>query len=186
MRVQNMKLVVALLALLDFDFGLSEVNGLPAGATFGEIGVEMGALMREEEAHYRDIGRAPDAADIAKLEDSHLTSVDARIERMARVLSWIELCSEEGEARETPWLSELLGRAKEEARGHAARMRSLSDVTAATREEARHQEAMERLLSDLAKHGDEAQVDERRRTSKLGRCLEQRGWDRGSGEQANP
>lgn len=185
MRVQNMKIVVALLALLDFDFGLSDAKG-PAGETYGEIRAEMVALLREEEAHYRDIGRASDAAVIGKLEEAHWASVDARIERMARVLSVIELCSEEGEARETPWIAELLGRAKKEAKGHAARMRPLTEVTAATTEEARHQRAMEALLSDLAAHGEEAQADEGRRSSKLRRCLEQRGWDRRSGERLSP
>lgn len=146
----HLKIVVLVLSVLLVIASIQFVRDKgPIERALDEIVEQLGGISEIEAAHYREVGQVSDVSALVNVERRHAGEIDTKAEGIFKRLAWIESCAEEGGTRRMPWLSELLGRLKEEEQAHSRTMGAVKEVEAAQREETRHQQAMEGLFKDL-------------------------------------
>lgn len=167
----HLKITVLVLSVLLVIAGIRYVRGAgPIEKALDEIGKNMGTLVEVEAHHFREAGQVTDAAALGPLEEGHAREVNAHLEGVYKILVQIEACAEEGGAHRMPWMTELLGRLKQEEGRHGRAMSGVKEVGAAQAEEGRHQREMEGMLKDLAGEVEKAKAEEREHGDKMGRC----------------
>lgn len=157
-----LKIGVLVLSVLLVIAGVRLVRGKsPVEQALSEMIEQLGGLSEVEAGHFREVGQVSESGALVQLEQAHARGVDERLEGVFKRLAWIEACAEEGGAHRMPWMSELLGRLKQEEQDHLRAMGKVKEVSAAQVEEGRHQRAMESLLKDLAAQLEKARIEER-------------------------